>query len=148
VKQEDYEHHWSQLSHEKRRLLDERTSLETSLSEIKTQIAHLDEVLDHLAPLAGISIGKDISKLGITDAIRLILKDSSERMSAAEVRSSLAEKGFDLSGLTAPMSSIYKVLGRLVDDSQEATREKDEDGFRVFFRWIQPESEIDDDIPF
>jgi len=68
-------------------------------------------------------------------------------MSAADVRRLLTEKGFDLSGHSAPMSSIYKVLSRLVGDSDEVEREREEDG-RVFFRWKRFSETTDDDIPF
>jgi len=147
MKQEEYSEYWSRISHERRVLSDERAGLETTLSEIKTKIKHLDEILEHLGPLAGIASGEDISKLGITDAIRAILKNSNERMSAQDVRSSLIERGFDLSGLTAPMSSIYKVLSRLVSDSEEVEREREEGG-NVFFKWKHPAEISDDDIPF
>jgi hypothetical protein len=53
------------------------------------------------------------------------------------------EKGFDLSRLSAPMASIYKILSRLVDDSQ-LEREKQEDG-RMGYQW---KGIRDEDIPF
>jgi hypothetical protein len=82
--------------------------------------------------------------LGITDAIRQILKGTEERLSPIEVRDSLLEKGFDLSGLSAPMASIYKILSRLADvGNPEIFREREDDG-KVFYRWIR----TDDDIPF
>ena len=143
---EDYKKHYWELNSERDSLIDARTNLETTLSEIKTRIAHLDEVLEHLSPLAGMSNGDDVAKLGITDAIRAVLQWAPVKMSAADVQRALAEKGFDLSGYTAPMASIYKILGRLVEDSKEVEREKDERS-RVFFSWKRPEIS-DDDIPF
>jgi hypothetical protein len=148
MEQADYEKQWYEFSGEKNRLEDQRTTLETQLSEISIQIEHLEQMLDHLAPMAGITFGKNISGLGITDAIRVILKNSKERFAAQDVRRQLEDEGFDLSKYTSPMASIYKVLGRLVDDSQEVEREKED--YKVFFRWKQlPVAEIsDDDIPF
>ena len=148
--QDDYQQAWNDFWQERSALTNQRTALETDLSEIKTKIRHIDEILDHLAPLTGaISSDDDLSGLGITDAIRAVLKKASERMSAAEVRNALTAKGFDLSAHTAPMASIYKILSRLVNDSEEVERERDDDG-SVFFGWKRPSpTEItDDDIPF
>lgn len=142
----DYQRHWQELFREKNALVNERTNLETALNEVKVRIAHLEEVLTHLAHLSGVSFADDVSKLGITDAIRLSLKSSPERMSAAEVRRSLVDSGFDMSGQTAPMASIYKVLSRLAADGGDVEREKEDDG-SVFFKWKRDEI-TDDDIPF
>jgi hypothetical protein len=150
MNQDDYRVTWAKLMEESSDLENKRAELEIQIEEIKNQIAHLEEVLNHLAPLAGYAFGGDLAGLGITDAIRTILEGSKERMSAQEMRAALANKGFDLSGYTAPMGSIYKVLGRLADDtSSPVVRERD--GTSVFYRWkTEPDpSEIsDDDIPF
>ena|ERR1035438_8671764 len=142
----DYGKTWRELSIQQWELIDRRTGLETELSEITKQISHLQEVLNHLAPLAGISYGRqNISGMGMTDAIRTVLRSADDRLSAQEVREALAENGYDLSGLTAPKASIYKVLSRLTDDSGEVEREK-EDG-KIFYRWKKSEI-ADEDIPF
>jgi len=144
----DYGITWSELHQERMELADQRATLETDLVEIGNKIAHLDEVLKHLEPLAGFTDGKSIAGLGLTDSIRVILKNSNGQMSARDVRKALDAHGFDMSKLTQPMASIYKVLARLVDDSQEAEREKDENG-SVFYRWkIDATTITDDDIPF
>jgi hypothetical protein len=144
MEQPDYEKTWIMLVKERNTLLSQRTSLENELSEIGTKLRHVNEVLMHLAPLAGMPDGDNIAGLGITDAIRQILKGTEERLSPIEVRDSLLEKGFDLSGLSAPMASIYKILSRLADvGNPEIFREREDDG-KVFYRWIR----TDDDIPF
>jgi hypothetical protein len=150
MNKEEFALHWSAFQTEKWELVDRRTILETELSEISTKITHLDSLLEHLAPLSGITTNEDISGLGITDAIRAVLKGSKERMSATEVRSTLVERGFDLSDHSAPMASIYKILGRLTEDGDSSVEREKEDG-RVFYRWKDPtgSAEItDDDIPF
>lgn len=145
----DYGEAWTSLVRERSTLRDQRASLETELSEVRIKIAHLDAILSHLEPLAGLSWSESLSGLGITDAIRAVLSKSESRMSAKDVHGALEAGGFDMSGLTQPMASIYKVLSRLVDDSGEAEREKDDDG-RVFYKWKREEStEITlDDVPF
>jgi hypothetical protein len=143
--EKDYQTHWGVLWHERRALIDRRTELETELKEIETKVSHLDSAISAIEPLAGIVGDSDISKVGITEAIRIVLRASKEEMTAQEVRQALDQRGFDLSKQSAPMASIYKVLGRLADDSGEAERRKED--FKVFFRWKQAEKS-DDDIPF
>jgi hypothetical protein len=72
--------------------------------------------------------------------VRCVLNNSDKRLSAQDIREQLTLKGYDLSGLSAPMASIYTILRRLSDD--EVEREK-EDG-RVYYKWKKQ----DDDIPF
>lgn len=139
----DYEKTLDELTKERRVLLEQRTTLENDLNEVRTKLAHLDEILNHLEPLTGKPWTEGITGMGITDAIRTVLRKAPGSLSAAEVRQNLHDGGFDMSGLTQPMASIYKVLARLADDSQEAEREKEENG-RVAYRW----KITDDDIPF
>jgi hypothetical protein len=142
----DFAKTWHQMHTEKFKLCNRRTDLETELVELRNQISHLDEVMSHLAPLAGLGYAneEDFSHLGITDAVRSVIKHSDDRVSAQDVRRLLGEKGYDLSGLSAPMASIYKILSRLVDD--EVEREKEEG--RVYYRWKHPPPITDEDIPF
>lgn len=158
MKQEDYLETWNRLMTESMELESRQATLETELNEIKNELQHLEEVLNHLRPLAGMAWGDDIRGLGITDAIRMVLQNSKERMSAPEIRRALANKGFDFSGISAEMASVYKVLSRL-EGSGEAVRESE--GRQVYYKWKRPEdsapppddfaqsAEIsDDDIPF
>jgi hypothetical protein len=151
--QEDYRAVWDDLYEECSSLEGQRDNLETELSEVKGRIAHLQAVMNHLRPLAGVPLGDDISGLGITDAIRAILENAKERMTPQDVRRALANKGFDLSGYSAPMSSIYKILARLADD-QSSPVFRIRDGSGVSYEWRTPmdisqQAEIsDDDIPF
>ena len=140
----DFSKTWFELGAERDALVNKRTELETDLAEVRNKIAHLDAVLDHLAPLANLPWDDNIVGLGITDAIRRVLQDSSERLSAQEVRQRLIEKGYNLSELTAPMASIYKVLSRL-EESKEIEKEKE--GSKVFYAWIRTPIS-DEDIPF
>jgi hypothetical protein len=144
---QDFGQTWRQLYGEKEVLTERRTNLENELIELRTQITHLDEVLDHLAPLAGMiyASGEDLSALGLTDAIRRVISDATGRISPRDVHQKLASSGYDLSALTAPMASIYKILARL-SDSGEIVREK-EDGGKVFYK-SKPIEISDEDIPF
>jgi hypothetical protein len=144
MEQTDFMSEWSRIWEEREKQLNLRTDLETDLAEVRHKISHLDKVLEHLAPLANMSSPScNISDLGITDAVRTVLRKANRKLSAPEIRKELADKGYDLSSLSAPMASIYKILSRLSD---EVEREK-EDGGRVFFRWKHTPIS-DEDIPF
>jgi hypothetical protein len=148
--QADYRARLTELEAERSRLYDRRTTLETDLGEIKAQIAHLQEIITHLEPLAGQKDWlDDYSKLGFTDAIREVLKDKATRVSAQGIREALEGGGFSLQGYTSPMQSIYKILSRLVKDEQ-VNRIADEDGRSISYEWKTSDNSFitDDDIPF
>jgi hypothetical protein len=144
----DFQQTRDALSTEQRRLEELRTTLENELAEVRHKLSHLQEVLNHLEPLTGNiypGIKSDIPALGLTDAIRAILVNANtERLSAADVRQKLVDCGYDLSGLSAPMQSIYKILSRITEgEDSEFVREKEE--YRSYFKW---KGMTDDDIPF
>ena len=146
VTEHDFAQTWTALHDERMLLFDRRTELENELLEIRNKIFHIDEVLSHLGPLADIGFGdKSPVGLGITDAVRWILRNSNERLSPRDVHQQLIEKAYDLSGLSSPMASIYTILRRLENDTREVEREK-EDG-RVYYKWKVPPL-TDEDIPF
>jgi hypothetical protein len=140
----------SDLEAEKRRLFDRRITLETDLAEVITRFEHVTNAIRNVTPLTGVTDGQgeDISALGITDAIRYVLR-SGDAMSAAEIYKNLGSRGFDLSRYSSPMASIYKILRRLMDDSKEVVRVSvDDDGRPPYqYRWAEPVVS-DDDIPF
>jgi hypothetical protein len=132
----EYDSVWSDLYTKRIKLLDRRAELEASLSEVANQISHLNEILNHLEPLAGLA-GGNLASMGITDAVRWVLSESEGRMSPTDVRDKLLENGFDMSSLTAPMSSIYKILSRLSSEKEpEVLRETDDDR-KVYYSWIK-----------
>jgi hypothetical protein len=138
---------WTTLQDKRQSLLSKRTELETDLHDVAKEISHLDEILSHLSPLAGIvDDPANIAGLGITDAIRVTLQSVNERMSAVDIRKKLGENGFDLSGYSQPMASIYKILARL-REAEEIDVEKE--GYKTFYSWKRKNVEVaDDDIPF
>jgi hypothetical protein len=147
----DFKETLAGLERQRRILVDQRTSLENELSEVKNQIEHLTGAIRHISPLSGSLPAfrvDDLSELGITDAIRAVLRDSTEPLNAGDIAKTLMERGFDMSRYTSGMASIYKILRRLMDDSKEIERiSEDGDGKAPYqYRWIRTIS--DDDIPF
>jgi hypothetical protein len=125
-------------------LKERRSELEVELSELNNEINHLDEVTDHLIPLVGPSlIGPGwINGQGITDSIRSVLSESPVGpFTPNEVFKKLQEKGFDFSGHTQPMASIYKILSRLRENGEVIA---DKAGHKISYTW----KISDADIPF
>jgi len=143
----DHARTWSDYFAERQRLANRRNDLETELSEMRNQIRHIDELLNHLRPLADMSCDDEaLATFGITDAVRYVLRNSAERLSAQEVRQQLVDKGYDLSDLSAPMASIYTILSRLSKGENSDVEREREEG-RVYFKWKVP-AITDEDIPF
>jgi hypothetical protein len=132
----DFLKYWEALNAERLRLVARRDEIEMELNETKTKIRHLDATMEHLLPLADLGMFvPEITQLGITDAVRRIMQMNKDvRLSATDVRTKLKEQGYDTSGLTAPMASIYKILSRLSENPEEMRREKEEG--RVYYTWI------------
>lgn len=137
----EYDDVWRALYRKREALLERHADLEAEIRDVTNQLSHLHDILGHLGPLAGLGTGDNIVSMGITDAVRWTLRNAEGRLSPTDVRDTLLEKGYDMTSLTAPMNSIYKILSRLADQSKpEITREK-EDG-NVFYRWIATENEL------
>ena len=140
----EYDGVWSDLQRRRLDLYGKRADLEAQLRDVNTQINHLGGILSHLSVLAGVPDKGDIASMGITDAVRWIMEKAEVKVSAQDVRDRLSEKGYDLSTLSAPMASIYKILARLASEPKpEITREKDSEG-KVYYQWIKTET----DVPF
>lgn len=132
---------YDELSAQLTELQQTRTELEVKLGDVVKEIESLEEAMSHLAPLAGYLSNPDsIVNLGITEAVRGVL-DTDVRMSAAEVRAKMEEKGFDFSGYSAPDASVRTILKRLVE-ADKAQVEKE--GWKTFYKRLLS----DDEIPF
>jgi hypothetical protein len=132
---------FDQLSSQLEELRQSRVELEVKLGDIENEIGSLEETLKRLGPLAGyLNDPDDIGGLGITEAVRGVL-DLKNRMSAAEVKIKMEQKGFDFSRYSAPDASVRTILRRLVDaEKAEVVKE----GFRTYYKYLP----TDDEIPF
>jgi hypothetical protein len=137
----DYKNIYEVLSNKVAELWQMRTELEVRLGDINKELEGLQETMTHLGPLAGYTSGPDsIAELGITDAVRGVL-DPKVRMSAAEVKAKMEERGFDFSKYSAPEASVRTILKRLVE-AKKAEQEKE--GYKIFYRFLP----TDEEIPF
>jgi hypothetical protein len=143
MEQQEYAAIFYKLVTERLALEARRAEVETTLAEIATQIARLQETLDGIAPLAGLSFYEEsISKLGLTEAARRILELQKEDwLSVGDIKTKLTDLGYDLSKYSAPDASIHTTLRRLVE-AERAESKKEE--WRIFYKFKQ----TDADLPF
>src|ERR1700722_6686336 len=95
----EYDGVWRELYRKSEALKERRDVLEAEIADIAKQLSQLNKVLSHLSPLAGLGGGENFISMGITDAVRYILKNAETRLSPTDVRDRLTEKGYDLSTL-------------------------------------------------
>ena len=111
----------------------ERSELEVRRADLDNEASNIKATIAKLLPLCGeTATPDDLSGLGITDAVLKIIELARpERLNAQQIKERLAEKGFELSGYSNPMASIYKILSRL----EEAKRiEVEREGMNSFYR--------------
>jgi RNase H-fold protein (predicted Holliday junction resolvase) len=136
---DEYYKVYSELNRKFQNLIEQRAELESQVGDISKEIDNLGETLNHLAPLAGLTVPEDITSMGITQATRSVLGD--ERLSTSEIKAALEAKGYDFSTYSAPEATIRTVLARLVE-AGKASMEKE--GWKVFYTFQR----TDDEIPF
>src|ERR1044071_1948134 len=103
------------------KLMRQRNEIEAQLAEIDREVAKLSFKVVSLAALcdeipkttAVVETLKDVSKIGLTEAVRIVLRASGEWMKATEVRDQILKLGIDLSKYQNPLASVYTILNRL-----------------------------------
>jgi hypothetical protein len=95
---------------------DELSKLKTQRDDIDTRIARLESAIAGLNGLLGRERGGE--HLGMTTALRTVLKAATEPMSLDALRSALIAFGFDLTGYSQPLPTIATAVKRLVDRAE------------------------------
>jgi hypothetical protein len=103
-------------------------------------LARLCEIPDD-SPMA--TIVRQVSELGLTDAVRFVLQASDIALTTIQVRDQLIRVGCDLSQYQNSLAAINTVLGRFPADLVEST--VDEETGKTLYQWNPPQSgnEID-----
>jgi ABC-type transporter Mla subunit MlaD len=109
---------------------DELSRLKTQRDDIDTRIARLESAIAGLNGLLGRQRGGE--QLGMTTALRTVLKAATEPMSLNALRCALDSLGFDLSGYSQPLPTIATAVKRLVD---RAEAEQVESPSGTCYRW-------------
>jgi hypothetical protein len=133
---------YARLESEISELFDKRTELEIQLADVNKKIEHIQLTMQRLAPLTGLvgSVFDDITDLGITDAVRSVL-DPNRKMSPAEIKEAMQQRGYDFTKYSAPDASIRTVLKRLVEAGKA---EEHKEAKKVFYTYMP----TDEEIPF
>jgi hypothetical protein len=94
-------------------LLRQRDQIETRIARVRHTVAALSALCDEPTPV----------ELGLTDAIRTVLRGSVEALAPTDVKERLDVLGFDLSSHANPLASVHTVLKRLVHAGEAETTE-------------------------
>jgi len=136
--QNDYQTIYEQLSSRLIDLTNRRNDEELALADLSKEIENLEETMSHLAPLCGYVFNPtNLSNLGITQAVRLVLS-TEERMSVADIRKKMEERGFSFTSYSAPAATLHTVMRRLVDAGDVKS---EREGYKVFYTSLK-EAEI------
>jgi hypothetical protein len=131
----------------KRALLDAEKQLQALVeqrADIDGQIHRVSQLIKQLAAHSGVESDTALSPLivyenrGLTSGIRLSLKQSGKWKTAAEVRHSLLEFGYNLSNYANSSAVINTTLNRLVPEFIE----KDTEHGTSRYRWKNAGDEI------
>jgi len=122
----DYE---SWLARAQRRL----ETLYEHKSAIENEISALESGIKGFAPLVNQPALWQGPDTGITDAVKSVLRSDESRMwSATQVRDELLERGISLTQKN-PLSTIYQVLARLVDQGGAIIYEREG---KNLYKWV------------
>ena len=105
----------------------ERTALDARISQLQHSIAALTK-------LCGF---EPTVPLGLTDACRLVLRNSPLPLTALEVRDRLASIGIDLTKYSNPLASIHTILRRMRESGEIVERDRESDE-RTAYVSMQP----------
>ncbi|OFW07086.1 MAG: hypothetical protein A3H96_13785 [Acidobacteria bacterium RIFCSPLOWO2_02_FULL_67_36] len=95
----------------------EHAALETRLAQLKQSIATLTKLCGY----------EPTVQLGLTDACRMVLRNSGRPLTALEVRDRLIAVGLDMDRYSNGLASIHTVLKRLHESGEIAERDRGED---------------------
>ena len=115
--------------------------------ELKITIEATKRLISDFSILCGETTEQDISFVGITDACRRIIRDSSGGISAVQVRDALLKNGFDLGVYSNPLASIHTILKRLEEKDEARAETRNETTF-YFWQPTQPPGIANNAAPF
>ena len=95
------------------RLLEQHDLLEIRIARVRQSIAALSALCDEPAE----------TDLGLTDAVRTVLRGSVEALAAPDVKERLDALGVDTASHVNPLASIHTVLKRLVRSGEAGATE-------------------------
>jgi hypothetical protein len=126
-------------------LLTQRQEIDRRIMNVQRSIEGLaalcDESTDISDVLSSISHIEVSPMVGLTAAIREILKGARKPLAPTEVRDELTRMGFDVEKYKQEMVPIHNTLKRL-EENVEIFPVKNAEGKTIAYKWIQPEARI------
>jgi hypothetical protein len=124
---DDYRRALDAAVREYEKLSAERAGLDDRLAQLRHSIAALTKLCGY----------EPTVPLGLTDACRLVLRNSVAPLTALEVRDRLVAIGVDLDKYSNPLASIHTVLKRMHSGGEIAERDReDERASRTAYAFI------------
>ena len=140
----DYKETLDGIRSELEDVLNEELKIERRLMKLRERSEALGKAAQGLAGLVGED--QEEESIGITDAIRKILRDGSDHIwKPTVVRFRLKSEGFLIEKYQNPLAVIHTTLKRLEEQGEVETTKKDG---KTFYKWVDPEEITDNDIPF
>ena len=117
------ESQFQKLSH----AAEDRQKAQTQMDRHETAIRGLLALVDDESELIGYlqRLDEIIKPSGFTDAIRSVLQRNTSAMTPVQVKDALSESGFDLTGYSNPLASVYTILKRLAQTEDVEATTKD-----------------------
>ena len=142
VTDSDYKKTLDGIRSELEDLLNQESEFERRLTETRWRYEALGKAAQALAGLLGED--EEEESVGITDAIREILRSGEHIWQPIAVRNRLQREKFPLEKYQNPLAVIHSTLKRI--EGQGEVKAVEHDG-KIYYKWIVPEI-TDDDIPF
>jgi len=95
------------------RLLHERASLDSRLSQLNSTIEVLSGLVSEAPKPGAVLSAEMIEGMGISDAIRSVLRDANVGLTPSQIKNKLIESGFELAKYANSGAVIYNTLKRL-----------------------------------
>ncbi len=132
---ETYERTLEAAKGEMTQLLHDRDQINQRIAKLAPVIEYLSALCNRMTPPPDLSVSMYIRELGLTDAIRFVLKNSGIALSPTEVRDRLREAGFDLNRYENELPPIHNTLERLKGAGEVEERINAAAGKKTY-RWI------------
>lgn len=124
----DYKKALASIDTETKSLLEQRAAIDTRLLQLKTVRESLSVLLE--APIeetVAEGLLEMYGEIGITDAIRRLLKDKQRPLTPVQIRDGLVAAGFELGSYASALAVIHTTLKRL-ERQREVVAVKGPDG--------------------
>jgi hypothetical protein len=103
-------------------LLQKRADLDKRISTLQITIEGLAALSDPAKPADAAPEAQqlDLQELGITDAIRAVLRESRVHMTAPQIRNSLVDRGYNVDRFASILTVIHNTVKRMHDQGEIA----------------------------